>query len=125
MELDYEWTCYIIDEAISDADAAIENMFTDVLDNCDPELSEEQKQSLMEYLDSTVASEFFEKCRSSNENMRSAANDQLTSLNEEKSQAEEGANDECIRAGTLESTVSELESKIEELESEIENLQTA
>lgn len=118
MELDFNYTCGEIDDAITDVKSLAETVLTDFLydlSNCDNEEDTQRllRDSLGYFNDEFI--HYFEKVRQLNSDMRDAADKQLTSLDNELYDCQQETLD-------LQNLIDDKESYIKTLEDEIYEL---
>ena len=92
MELNFKQTCPTINSHLSSLKANLEQYFTDILDEMQPNLDEACKDELVDkYLKLMYDDEIspaLEELRDLNSEMRDVANIQLNEIEEEKNEAE-------------------------------------
>ena len=115
MGLDFNHTCYFINNNIAYAKQSIEDNLDNLLDEVCPMLDGTTRRK---FLDEQVNimyetfGEYFENIRSTNEDMRSTADKQIDDLEEKVSELEE-------EVKFLETKVEDLEEKVEELQEQL------
>ena len=123
MGFDYSWTCPDIDREIGNAKDCIQEFIVDLLEEACPLLSKKDKEEyatdytnvLYERLESC-----FETVRETNVNIREAAEEQISDLEDDMANIEAEIKEKEDEIIHLQDEISSLEDEITQMESEME-----
>lgn len=125
MGFDYNWTCPIIDESISDFKYGIESVLRPIL-----EAQEIPEEKILEIINDSVDDIYaqyeytFEDCRESNADMRDAADQQLDEKDREIADLQEACDEKDAWGSGLESEVDSLNERLDEMREWKDELQS-
>lgn len=119
MGFDYGYTCTIIDKDIDSIKSVLDNYLTDVIDEVSPKFEGDVRQDFINtYVDNIYQeiSDHIESIRSSNSDIRDAAEKQIESIEERMQEMEEEKQELEERIDSLESDLSDANNLIDELQ---------